>query len=276
VQIPPEEETTVSEAARLVADPDEPLAFGSAIEQLVPPADATSGLRPVPLPTGRTIVLAIALACLSSAVIWRPEFQTIQDALAAIPRMSSIAVIGTAAIALAGLVFVPLELMAILAGVLLDVPRGAIVALCGSLIAAIIGYAVGRAIGPAGLPRWVSRQSYRSARQLGARGVMGVLALRLASVATSASIDLLGGAGRVPFGTYMTGTLLAFVPAVGALGGLGALLRRTILEPTTSNVLLTIGAAVLLTVAAAVLRTLLLIRQFAPSVSHHRARAEFG
>jgi hypothetical protein len=39
---------------------------------------------------------------------------------------------------------------------------------------------------------------------------------------------------------------------------------------------LTIVAAILLTAAAAILRTLLLIRQFAPSVSRQRARAEFG
>jgi phosphatidylserine/phosphatidylglycerophosphate/cardiolipin synthase-like enzyme/uncharacterized membrane protein YdjX (TVP38/TMEM64 family) len=276
IQLPPEEETTASEAARLVADPEEPIAFGSTVEQLVPPADATSGLHPLPIPTGRTIVLTVALACLFSAVIWRPEFRTIQEALAGTPSIPSIAWISTGAIAVVGLVFVPLELLAIAAGVLLDVPRGVVVALCGSMLVAAIGYFVGRAIGPARLPRWISRRSYRSARQLGARGVMGVLVLRLASVATSASIDLLCGAGRVPFAVYVTATLLAFIPAAAVLGGLGALLRRTVLEPTTSNVLMTIGAALLLTVAAAVLRTLLLIRQFAPSVSHQRARAEFG
>jgi uncharacterized membrane protein YdjX (TVP38/TMEM64 family) len=105
---------------------------------------------------------------------------------------------------------------------------------------------------------------------------MGVLVLRLASVATSGSINLLCGAGRIPFATYMTGTVLAFVPAVAALAGLGALLRWTVLDPTMSHGLITIGAAVLLTALAAILRTLLLIRQFAPSVSDHRARAEFG
>jgi uncharacterized membrane protein YdjX (TVP38/TMEM64 family) len=103
-----------------------------------------------------------------------------------------------------------------------------------------------------------------------------VLVLRLASVATSGSIHLLCGAGRVHFSTFMAGTLLAFVPASAALAGLGALLRQTILDPVTSNVLLTIGGAILLTATAAVLRTLLLIRQFAPSVSRQRARAEFG
>jgi len=275
IELPPEE-TTPSEAARNIADPEEPIAFGSAVGELVPPADATNRLRPVPVPTIPIAVLAMAFASLWSAIIWRPEFHTVQQVLEAIPRMPSVSWIVAGVIALAGLVFVPLELLAIASGALLDMPRGAFVALLGSLIGSIIGYAIGRAIGIAGLARWMSRRSYRSARQLGARGVMGVLVLRLASVATSGSIHLLCGAGRVPLATFLTGTILALVPGIAALSFLGALLRRTILEPTTSHVLITIGAVVLLTVAATVLRTLLLIRQFAPSVSNQRARAEFG
>ena len=272
----PAEEAAPSEAARNIADPEEPMTFDPAVAELVPPADATNGLRPVPIPTVPMVVLAIAFASLSSAIIWRPEFHTIQRALEAIPRTTAAAWIVAAVIAVAGLVFIPLELLAIAAGALLDVPRGSFVALLGSLLGAAIGYAIGLAIGVTGLPRWMSRRSYRSARQLGARGVMGVTALRLASVATSGSIHLLCGAGRVPFATFMTGTLLAFVPGVAALSVLGSLLRRTILEPTTAHVLITIGAVVLLAAGAAVLRTLLLIRQFAPSVSNQRARAEFG
>jgi phospholipase D1/2 len=276
IEIPPEEEVASSEAARLLADPGEPIAFGATVEELLPPADATNGLRPVPFPTIPIAVLAIALAALSSAVVWRPEFRTIQEMLAAFPGMPSIAWVIAGAIAVAGVVFVPLELMAIGAGVILDGPRAAVATLLGALVGAALGYVVGRQIGPARLPRWMTRRAYRSARQLGARGVIGVLVLRLASVATSGSIHLLCGAGRVPFSKFMAGTLLAFVPAIAALVGLGALLRRTLLVPTTSNVVLTIVAAILLTAAAAILRTLLLIRQFAPSVSRQRARAEFG
>jgi phosphatidylserine/phosphatidylglycerophosphate/cardiolipin synthase-like enzyme/uncharacterized membrane protein YdjX (TVP38/TMEM64 family) len=275
IELPPEE-AAPSEAARTVADPEEPMAFGSTVGELVPPADATNGLRPVPVPTIPIVVLAIAFASLWSAIIWRPEFRTIQHVLDAIPRTASAAWIVAGVIAVAGLVFMPLELLAIAAGALLGVPRGAFVALLGSLLGAAMGYAIGHAIGVTGLPRWMSRRSYRSARQLGARGVMGVMALRLASVATSGSIHLLCGAGQVPFATFMTGTLLAFVPGIAALSVVGGLLRRTILEPTTSHVLITIGAAVLVAAGAAVLRTLLLIRQFAPSVSNQRARAEFG
>jgi phosphatidylserine/phosphatidylglycerophosphate/cardiolipin synthase-like enzyme/uncharacterized membrane protein YdjX (TVP38/TMEM64 family) len=276
IEIPPEEEAAPSEAARALADPEEPIAFGPDVEELVPAADATNGLRPVPFPTVPIAVLAIALASLSSAVIWRPEFRTIREMLIALPHMPSMPWTIAGAIAVAGLVFVPLELMAIAAGVVLGAPRGAAAALLGALAGAALGYVLGRQIGAIRLPRWMSRRSYRSARQLGARGVIGVLVLRLASVATSGSIHLLCGAGRVPFSTFMTGTLLAFVPAIASLAGLGSLLRQTLLNPTTSNVVVTIVAAILLIAAAAILRTLLLIRQFAPSVSSQRARAEFG
>jgi uncharacterized membrane protein YdjX (TVP38/TMEM64 family) len=276
LELPPEEDSAPVEAVRSVADPDEPMAFGPAVAELVPAADATNGLRPVPFPTVPMIVLAIAGASMLSAAIWRPELRAIQHVLTVMPRTSSMAWTATAAIAVAGLVFIPLELMAIAAGVFFGLPRGAVVALLGSLVSAAAGYVLGRAIGPGRLSRWMTRRSYRSARQLGAHGVIGVLMLRLASVATSGSIHLLCGAGRVPFATYMTGTLLAFIPAIAALAGLGALLRTTLLEPSISNALLTIGAAILLTALAAVLRTFLLLRQFAPRVSNQRARAEFG
>ncbi len=276
IDIPPQDEAEPSEAARVLADPEEPIAFGSSVEELVPPADATNGLRPLPFPAIPLLVLAIAVASLSSAVIWRPEFRSIQALLTAIPETPSMMWVIAGAIAAAGLAFVPLELMAIAAGAMLGGLRGTAAALLGSLAGAALGYVVGRQIGAARLPRWMSRRSYRSARQLGAKGIIGVLALRLASVATSGSIHLLCGAGRVPFFTFMAGTLLAFVPATAALAGLGALLRQTILDPATPTVLLTVGGAILLTAVAAILRTLLLIRQFAPSVSRQRARAEFG
>jgi phosphatidylserine/phosphatidylglycerophosphate/cardiolipin synthase-like enzyme/uncharacterized membrane protein YdjX (TVP38/TMEM64 family) len=272
IDIPPEEELEPSETARRLADPEEPIAFSRAVKELLPPADPTSGLRGLPFPAIPLLVLAIAVA----AAIWRPEFSSIQALLIALPQMPAMTWTIVGVIAVAGLAFVPLEFMAIAAATLLGGVRGAVVTLLGSLIGAALGYALGRRIGTAGLPRWMSRRSYRSARQLGARGIIGVLILRLASVATSGSINLICGAGRVPFSTFMAGTLLAFVPATAVLAALGALLRQTILEPSIRPVLLTIGAAILVTAAAAILRTLLLIWQFAPSVSRQRARAEFG
>jgi uncharacterized membrane protein YdjX (TVP38/TMEM64 family) len=113
-------------------------------------------------------------------------------------------------------------------------------------------------------------------RQVGARGLAGVLVLRLSSVASAGAIHLLCGATRTPFGAYLGGTVLAMAPEIAALCGLGALLRRTLLDPSVWNGLLTIGAALLLIACAAALRAFLLTRQFAPTMSRHRSQAEFG
>jgi phospholipase D1/2 len=135
----------------------------------------------------------------------------------------------------AALLLIPLELLSSAASVYFGALRGGFVALVGSFVAAVVGYAAGRAIGAEGLTHWISGRSYRSVRQLSARGIAGVVVLRLTSVASAGSIHLLCGAGRVPFATFMAGTMISLVPAVAALSGVGGLLRHTLLNPSVSN-----------------------------------------
>ena len=264
-----------SEALRAAADPDEPLGVGP-VADVVPPVDASYGHSPLRIWILPGLVLAAAVASTSWALTRRPEFLAIQDTLATMPALPWSIAIGIAVFVLATLALVPLELMAIAAGVMLGPLHGGAVALVGSLAGAAIGYGAGHAIGPAGLARWMSRRSYRSGRQVGARGVAGVLVLRLSSVASAGAIHLLCGALRVPLAAYAAGTAIAMVPEVAALSGLGALLRHTLLQPSLWNGLITIGAALLVIAFAAVLRAVLLARQFAPSLSQHRSQAEFG
>ena len=95
----------------------------------------------------------------------RPEFQTVRDTLAGTSSLPSALWIGTSAFLIAGLLLVPLELLT-------SLPRSCVrcacearlVAAIGSLVLAVIGYAAGRAIGAAGVARWISRRSYRSAQ----------------------------------------------------------------------------------------------------------------
>ena len=176
----------------------------------------------------------------------------------------------------ANFVFFSPSWMAIVAGFVLGALRGGVVALLGSLVVAAVGYFAGRALGPARLPRWMSRRAYRSARQLGAQGVIGVTRLRLASIASAGSIHLICGASRVPFSTYLAGTLIGLAPAVFAFAGLGTLLHRTVLDPSVPNALITSAAALILFAAVALIRTFVLIRRFGASVASHRTRAEFG
>ena len=244
----------------------------------MPAADATNGLRPVPFPTVPIAVLAIALASLSSAVIWRPEFRTIREMLDrasthAVDARGSIA----GAIAVAGLVLVPLELMAIAAGVMLGAPRGAAAALLGALAGAALGYVAGPA-DRAGTAAALDEPALLSVGEAAGCARRHRRARAAAGIGRQRGIDpsalrrrarsLLDVHGRHPAG---------FVPAIAALAALGVAAspdaaQSIDVERRRDHR----RCGVVLTAAAAVLRTLLLIRQFAPSVSSHRARAEFG
>ena len=95
-------------------------------------------------------------------------------------------------------------------------------------------------------------------------------------LANSGAVQLFCGARGVPFAPYLLGSVLALLPQVVAVGGLGALLRQTVLQPSPGRRLATLAAVLLLLAGAAVLRSLLLTRRFAPAVAEHRSRAEFG
>jgi len=278
IELPSEPSPAPSEALRAAADPDEPLAVGPAVEHIIPPVDATTGRSPLRMWILPAVVVGTAtvIAWISAAERGRPELRTVQDAFTSISGTPGSLGIGAAVFLLAGLLLFPLELLAIAAGAVFGALDGGIVSAIGSLAAAVAGYVAGRMIGPAGLSHWMSRRSYRSGRQLSARGVLGVMVLRLSSVASAGSIHLLSGAWRIPFAPYAIGTILGLTPVMAALSGLGGLLRETLLHPSLWNGLVTIGAGLLLMAVAAGLRAVLLIRQFAPSVSSHRDRAEFG
>lgn len=264
-----------SAALRDTVDPVEPLGVGTTLRQLLPPVDATHTRSPLRLWILPAIALLAALVT-SSAINTRPEFQEVRDALQGTSSLPSALWIGTSAFVVAGLLLVPLELLTVAAAVGFGALRGGIVAALGSLALAVIGYLIGRAVGASGVARWVSSRSYRSIRQLGARGAVGVLVLRMSSVASTGAINLLCGAGGIAFTAYMAGTIAGMVPVIMALSALGGMFRDALLEPSLSHALATITVTVLLILLVAVMRTLLLIRQFAPSVALHRDRAEFG
>ena len=185
-------------------------------------------------------------------------------------------VIAVVVLLIAHAALVPLELLAVASGLFLGLPAGVLVALAGGWIAAAIGYAVGRWVGPARLSRWMTRRAYRSTRQLGAHGVGGVAILRLASIASAGSGHVLCGAARVPFAAYIVGSVIGLTPIIAALSGIGALVRLAILAPSWWRWLQVGGAVMAVAGLAAALRTVLLLRQFSPAVSRHRQRAEFG
>jgi len=202
--------------------------------------------------------------------------ESLQSAIGGTRAATTVDAIAVVLFLIAGLALVPLELILVVTGVLLGTSRGILVAVGGSLAIAVAGYVAGRLLGASAIANWMSRKSYRSGRQLGSRGIMGVAVLRLAGVASASAVHLLCGAAGVPFLRYLAGTAIGLVPAIVALTALGGLLGDTLLDPSTANAATTIGAGLLVLACAIALRAILLIRQFAPSLSRHRQDAEFG
>ena len=193
-----------------------------------------------------------------------------------VPAQSSGPWIALGVFLVAHAALIPLELLAVAAGLTLGFTQGVVVALLGSWIGAVVGYLAGRVITPANLSRWMSRRSYRSIRQLGARGVGGVAILRLVSIASAGAVHLVCGAVGVPVAAYLAGSLIGLTPIVVALSAVGALVRVAILQPSWASWSAVGGIALVLVGLAFALRTVLLLRQFSPTVSRQRERAEFG
>ena len=112
---------------------------------------------------------------------------------------------------------------------------------------------------------------------IGRAASTGVIALRLAAVASAGAIHLICGAGRVPFGATSPAPSIGLAPAIVALSwpGRPAAAHAAESVPLERADRPSVSPCLLFAIASG-LRTFLLIRQFAPSVSGHRGRAEFG
>jgi uncharacterized membrane protein YdjX (TVP38/TMEM64 family) len=131
-------------------------------------------------------------------------------------------------------------------------------------------------IGTSRLASWMSRRAYRSARQLGAHGIMGVAVLRMTSIASAGSVSLICGAARTPFDSYLMGSILGLLPVVIVLSGIGSLIRAALLSAAWSYAFVAVIGVLAACVLAFAVRSLLLMRQFSPSERRHRERAQFG
>lgn len=258
---------------RTAADPDEPIQFGATMAAWIPPLDARADRGTVRLWLPAVALLAL-LAWATPAVERRglAEMQGMLDAGAG-PAGAWVAL---GVLLLAHVALVPLELLAVAAGFALGLQRAVLVMVVVGWIGAGVGYVAGRAITPANLAPWMSRRSYRSIRQLGTHGVGGVAILRLVSMASAGAVHLACGAARVPVAAYAAGSLIGLTPIVVALSVLGALVRAATLQPSWARWAAVGGVVVVLAGLGAAVRTLLLLRQFTPTVSRQRLRAEFG
>ena len=202
-----------------------------------------------------------APGCRTSAD-WNAAASTARSRPPASRRCSCIAL---AVVVVAHLALVPLELLAVLAGVAFGSTVGGGVAPRWRVDRRRRRLRRRARPGPGKLMSWMSRRAYRSTRQLGAHGVVGVAVLRLMSIASALSVHLVCGATRVPVGAYLLGSAAGLAPPMFVLAGVGSLLRTAFRDPSWVNGLTAAAGVVGACALAFAVRALLVARQFSPT-----------
>jgi uncharacterized membrane protein YdjX (TVP38/TMEM64 family) len=100
------------------------------------------------------------------------------------------------------------------AGVLFGTVTGAALAWTGSMLGAISGYWLARAVGHNEVLRWIRRHRHIDAAVEQARDFPGMLRLRLVPLLPTGVVNFVGGLAKAHFGAYLAATAIGIVPSV--------------------------------------------------------------
>lgn len=143
-----------------------------------------------------------------------------------------------AAFVLGSLVVFPVTVLIAMTAIALGSWQGLVWASAGAMLAAAVNYASGYMIPDAVLQRWSSSLTQRINERLQSGSIVAIALLRSAPIAPFTAINLVAGAVRVSFRSYMIGTALGMAPVVLALTLLGDRLRIALQDFSWTNGLL--------------------------------------
>ncbi len=213
-----------------LADPARPLAPTRLIERLLPQirAERRSARRMLPMAAVlAAFLLGVGVLAFGGDDGLLDHARRLVLAFE-LPRAS---IVVPAAVVIGSFLLVPQSLVIVLATLLVGATRGGILAAAGCVAAAILGHALGRAVGRRAVLRLTGLGSRVALRRLEGGGVGTVALARLLPVAPSVVVSLLAGAARVPPARFLAGTVLGLVPSLAAFALLGAQARRLLLDP---------------------------------------------
>jgi phosphatidylserine/phosphatidylglycerophosphate/cardiolipin synthase-like enzyme/uncharacterized membrane protein YdjX (TVP38/TMEM64 family) len=228
---------------RAIFDPEQPVPPEELVRLL---SDATEPerLRRV-LPWLAAIVVIAALA---STWRWTPLSEWVApERLAALAQPLRAHPSGpwlvAGAIALAGLLLVPVTAMTIGSALLFGPWLGFVVASAGALSSAALGFGLGRLLWADAVRRLTRGHLQRIRAALTRDGALAVAALRLVPVAPFTVVNIAAGAAPLGFRDYALGTTLAMAPGTLVLTLVTDHARRLLDEPGFGAALTLIGIA---------------------------------
>jgi phospholipase D1/2 len=201
-----------------VVDPDRPLST-----ELI--TDVVVGKENLPLMRWRVLTMAgLVVLLLTLVAVWRwtPVGDWIEPRVLAegvrglnsTPWGIPLAILGFVAASLAA---VPVTLLILTCSLVFGTMIGATVAFVGSVLSALIGYAIGRFTGRSFVERLANGRIRQVSRRLGRRGILTIITVRIVPVAPFAVLNLLAGTMHINVREFVIGTAVGMLPGIIAL-----------------------------------------------------------
>ncbi|MGB0722539.1 MAG: VTT domain-containing protein [Gammaproteobacteria bacterium] len=230
-----------------VIDPTEPLSGEYFVAQYVPEEGQPKGRK-------RLITFALVIvALLALAVSWRwtpmaswlsPE--SLAGTLNSIAAPHIQALVTIVLIALAALAMVPVSLLAIAVGITFGGWQAFGLMISGALLGALLGFLGGRVLSKGMIERLAGTGVDKLSRRLADRGILAVALLRLVPIAPFSVFNLVAGASHIRLRQFLAGSLLGFIPGLGAITLFSSSLWDAIRNPTLTSLTWALGIGLII------------------------------
>lgn len=232
-------------------DPEKPIDADELVEQFVTP----DVHRPVPRRLIAFGALAIGLILLAIAWRWTPLREWVNLAslvklarnLEALP-FTPVIIIGGYAVG--GLLMVPILLLIGVTGIVFGPVAGAVYAIGGTLLSAVVTYGIGRWLGKDTVNRMLGPRIQRMHNHIARRGILAVAVIRLFPVAPFTVVNIIAGAFHISFRDYLVGTMLGMVPGIIITVTFAHHLAEAVRNPSPGGLAVLVGVAVLIIATA--------------------------
>ncbi|MEP7098658.1 MAG: VTT domain-containing protein [Dokdonella sp.] len=164
-----------------------------------------------------TLLLAVFAACLGWLILPIESVPSIAQILAFAQQAHTsplVPFIALACFAIGGLVVFPVNLLIAATIVVFGPAPGALLALLGSLLSAIVVHEVGRAIPQAMFTRLFGARGERLRARVLGHGLLAVAIVRIVPVAPYSVVSLISGVARIRRRDYIAGTALGMLPGI--------------------------------------------------------------